>query len=89
MTATVPTIADIVGADREAEARELLEQMLAIETDPDVAHIVRRRVLDLQSWDIIAAEIEMPVDLAYQIFITWAKEIRSYIAHTQTDRQTV
>lgn len=89
MTAVVPTIADLVGPGREAEARDLLEQLLAIETDPDVAHIVRRRVLDGQAWDIIAAEIEMPVSLAYRVFINWAEEMRFYLADTRTERQTV
>ncbi len=88
LTAPAPTIADIVGADREVEARDLLEQLLVIETDPDIAHIVRRRLLDLQSWDVIAAEVEMPVGLAYQVFIQWAEEIR-YLTRTQTERQIV
>jgi len=89
MSAAIPTIADIVGADREAEARDLLEQLLAIETDPDIAHIVRRRVLDLQSWDVIAAEVEMPVGLTYRVFIQWAEEIRFYLTHPQTERQPI
>jgi len=90
MTAAIPTIADIVGADLEVEARRLLEQLLAIETDPDIAHIVRRRLLDLQSWDAIdAAEVEMPVGVAYRVFINWAEEIRLYLTHTRTERQTV
>lgn len=87
MTATIPTIADLVGADREAEARDLLEQVLTIydEFDPDVAHIVRRRILDLQHWDIIAAEVEMPVGLAYQVFTQWAEEIRFYLTRAQAE----
>ena len=90
LTAPAPTIADIVGVDREDEARALLEQVLAIyeESDPDIALIVRRRVLDLQSWDVIAAEVEMPASLAHAQFMQWAEEIRFYLT-AQTERQTV
>ena len=52
--------------------------------DPGRPHYGRATI-----WFYGDGSAEMPVGVAYRVFINWAEEIRLYLTHSRTERQTV
>ena len=90
MTATL-SIADIVGADREAEARALVEQFADIaeeDDDPILACIIRRHMLSGHSYATIATDTGWDADEIAARFLAWGKAVMGAISLCQEDRRT-
>jgi len=89
VTAPAPTIADLVGADREVEARRLVELFIGVaedDDDPGLASIIRRRLLERQSFDAIAAETGGDVAEVAATFFAWCEAVRGAMTLRQEDR---
>ncbi len=91
LTAPAPTIADMVGVDREAEARRLVELFIDVaddDNDPGLAFILRRRLLEGQSFDAIAAESGGDATEVAARFFSWCESVRGAMTLRQEDRRS-